>query len=273
MDFFTFRSRDGKDDYEDPRRAFLVKALTMGVFALGGPMACSRALTGSADKDPILAPGRSIYRLRGDVRVNGEPADRRTRIDANARIETGDNAELVFVVGKDAFILRGNSTLELSALAVALASNGFAAGVSVASARASILGSLRLLSGRLLSVFGMRGPDEPLRIQTLTATIGVRGTGVYVESESDRSYVCTCYGTTRLTAVGDPASRETVTSEYHDAPRYILGDGATGDRIEHAPVINHTDMELILIEELVGRIPPFAAPGANFRRPPGASPY
>ncbi len=81
------------------------------------------------------------------------------------------------------------------------------------------------------------------------------------------------YGATRLEAVDDPASRESVMLEYHDAPRYILGDGTRGKRIEHAPVINHTDMELILIEELVGRIPPFAAPGADFRRPPGASPY
>jgi hypothetical protein len=163
--------------------------------------------------------------------------------------------------------------LELSALAVAVASTDFPSGIAIASAKDSILGSLRLLSGRLLSVFGARGRDEPLGIRTPTATIGVRGTGVYVESGPDRSYICTCYGATRLAAVGDPASRESVQSEYHDAPRYVLGDGAAGKRIEHAPVINHTDMELILIEELVGRIPPFAAPGADFRRPPGDSPY
>jgi hypothetical protein len=30
-----------------------------------------------------------------------------------------------------------------------------------------------------------------------------------------------------------------------------------GELIVPAPVINHTDSELILIEELVGRIPPF----------------
>lgn len=174
---------------------------------------------------------------------------------------------------RHAFILPGNSTLELSALAVAVASSGFPAGVSLASAEDSILGGLRLLSGRLLSVFGVRRRDEPLEVRTPTAAIGVRGTGVYVESEPDHSYVCTCYGTPRLAAVGDPASRESVTSEYHDAPRYILGDGAAGKRIEHAPIINHTDMELILIEELVGRVPPFAVPSADSRRPPGASPY
>lgn len=273
MDFFTFRNRASAEDYEDPRRAFLVKALTMGVFALGGPAACSRLFTGSPEEARTLEPGRSIYRIRGEVRVNGETADRGTRIAPGARIETGSNAELVFVVGKDAFILRENGVLELSAPAIAVASSTLPAGLAVASARDTILGSLRLLSGRLLSVFGVREQDESLGIRTPTATIGVRGTGVYVESEPDRSYVCTCYGSTRLAARGDPASRESVTAEYHDAPRYILGEGAAGKRIEDAPVINHTDLELILIEELVGRIPPFAAPGADFRRPPGTSPY
>jgi hypothetical protein len=272
MDFFIRRD-DNAEDVEDPRRDFLVKALTLGAFALGGANACSRAVTGGANAARTIDPGRSIYRLRGDVRVDGLPATPETRIRPGSRIETGSDAELVFVVGKDAFILRGNSRLELSAPAVALAGSGFPAGMALASAGDSILGSLRLLSGRLLSVFGARQPDETLGIRTPTATIGVRGTGVYVESEADRSYVCTCYGATRLAAVGDPSSRESVTSEYHDAPRYVLGDGAAGKRIEHAPVINHTDMELILIEELVGRIPPFAAPGADFRRPPGASPY
>lgn len=273
MDLFTFRNRAGKDEYEDPRRDSLVKALTMGLFALGGPAACSRPVTGSPDGARTVEPGRSIYRIRGDVRVNGEPAGRRTRIDPGATVETGSNAELVFVVGKDAFILRENSSLELSALALTVAGNDFPSGIALASAEDTILGSLRLLSGRLLSVFGARGPDEPLDIRTPTAAIGVRGTGVYVESEPGRRYVCTCYGATWIAAVGDRSSRESVTSDYHDAPRYVLGNGARGKRIEHAPMINHTDMELILIEELVGRIPPFSTPGADFRRPPGASPY
>jgi hypothetical protein len=104
MEFFT--RRDSADDYEDPRRDFLVKALTMGLFALGGTTACSRAVMGPADGARTLDPGRSIYRIRGDVRVDDKPANLRTRIHPGARIETRNNAELVFVVGNDAFILR-----------------------------------------------------------------------------------------------------------------------------------------------------------------------
>ncbi len=48
---------------------------------------------------------------------------------------------------------------------------------------------------------------------------------------------------------------------HHDAPRYILADAPTGEKIKSAPVINHTDEELELIESLVGRSVPFAFTG------------
>ncbi len=122
---------------------------------------------------------------------------------------------------------------------------------------ASIVGSLRLLTGRILSVFGGRTPQQSLYLHTATAIIGIRGTGVYLESAPDRSYVCTCYGSTLLTAAGDPASREAIEASHHDAPRYILADAPAGRRIEPAPVFHHTDSELVLLETLVGRKPPF----------------
>ena len=43
-------------------------------------------------------------------------------------------------------------------------------------------------------------------------------------------------------------------TSHHDEPRYIyLGKNT----IEKAPVINHTDLELIMLEEQVLRNPPF----------------
>ncbi len=47
-----------------------------------------------------------------------------------------------------------------------------------------------------------------------------------------------------------------VISKYHDQPLYILP--GKGDQVIHpAPFIKHTDAELALIEELVGRTPSF----------------
>jgi hypothetical protein len=70
--------------------------------------------------------------------------------------------------------------------------------------------------------------------------------------------VCTCYGHTQIIANADPNITEEVVTEYHDRPLYILPAAAHGDLIVKAPVINHSDTELSLVEALVGRKPPFA---------------
>ena len=44
-------------------------------------------------------------------------------------------------------------------------------------------------------------------------------------------------------------------SSGHEAPRYITGGRVP--RIEKAPVLNHTDAELDMLEALVGRETPF----------------
>jgi len=151
-------------------------------------------------------------------------------------VVTGRDAELVMVVGRDAFLVRANSRVEFS---------GDAARLAVA--------ALRVVTGAVLSVFE---PGARKRIQTATASIGIRGTGVYVEVDEMRTYVCTCYGEAELTPVGDPKAGETVRTTHHDQPRYIYPRGMPR-MIEHAPVINHTDAELVLLESLVGRKVPF----------------
>lgn len=52
---------------------------------------------------------------------------------------------------------------------------------------------------------------------------------------------------------------ETIRSLHHDAPRYILADGNAGKLITPAPMKNHDDEELMLVEALVGRTPPFSS--------------
>lgn len=221
----------------EARREFLIRALQAGAYALTGSLLLpNMARAGALGRVPRELPaGQSIYELRGEVLVNGQPATMQTVIGHSDRIETAKDAQLIFVVGKDAFLLRGGSKLELSGDDSLLVSG------------------LRLVSGALLSVFGKKRHQ----FSTATATIGIRGTGLYVEAEEGLSYVCTCYGTTDIAAAGDPASRETIVSQHHDAPRYILAAGASGQRIRNAPFKNHSDMELALIEALVGRAPPF----------------
>jgi len=112
---------------------------------------------------------------------------------------------------------------------------------------------LRLLTGALLSVFG----KTEHQFNTPTATIGIRGTGLYVESDPELSYVCTCYGTTDISSVDDPSSSESIISSRHDEPRYIVADADSGKHIRKARFKNHTNLELAIIEALVGRELPF----------------
>ncbi len=181
-----------------------------------------------------LPPG--VAQIKGDVRINGKPAERGQRVAPGDVIVTGNNGELVFVTERDAFLVRANSRIEF----------GSAAARSAATV-------LRVLTGALLSVFESGARRE---IRTTTATIGIRGTGIYVETEARRTYACTCYGEAVLTPVDDPAAAETVRTKRHDQPRYIYDKGMPRV-MEAAPVVNHTDAELQMLEVLVGRKVPF----------------
>ncbi len=222
---------------QDPRRKFLVKALSLGWFAAGMPAFWSRQAFALGDISKKMPPGRSIYKLKGQVSVDGQPATLDTVIGANALIKTGRSSRIIFVVGNDAFILRDNSELQLGG-------SGF------------FIETMRILSGKLLSVFGKR--EKPHQIKTVTATVGIRGTGVYIESEQERSYVCTCYGQTEIQSNVDAKARVQVKTKYHDTPYFIYAKAEGKNQyIRPAPVINHSDSELELIEQLVGRQTPF----------------
>ena len=227
-------------DIDEKKRAWLIKALSAGLFAVGGA-GLLRPVWAMGKVPTELVPGKSIYDLRGNVKVDGVTATSDTLISSKALVATGSDSHVIFAVGKDAFILREKSALQLGG-------NG-------------IINEMRLLSGKLLSVFGKRELRQSIGIKTVNATIGIRGTGIYLESEPEKTYVCTCYGEAELAALNDAKSRELVKTVHHDAPRYIFSGESAGNNIRIAPMQNHTDDELALIETLVGREVPFASGG------------
>lgn len=217
-----------------PRRQFL-QAISAGLLWSLIPSSSS-ALEGEATT-------KSVFRLKGRAWVNGNPVDMNTLIKPNDIVKTGHGSELVFVVGDHAMLLRGRSHLVIEP------HENNAVG-------AFLIGGLRLFAGKLLSVSRNKG----MRINTPSATIGIRGTGVYLEAGPERTYFCTCYGEVDVQAVNDPDSKETVVSAHHDKPLYIYGKGQPGQCIHpipRLPVPNHSDEELIMAEALVGRVPPF----------------
>lgn len=217
---------------EDPRRRLLLRALAAGAFVTGYP---GNGLAQRLGKVPRrLPPGKSIYELQGAVTVNGAAADAATVVNATDTVTTAAGARAIFVVGKDAFLLREKSQLQLTGTGL-------------------LVQGLRMATGALLSVFGTTKHS----FVTPTSTIGIRGTGLYVEADPEQSYICTCYGVVDLGATTDTTQSETIASRHHDSPRYVLAAG--GALIRPAPFRNHTDLELALVEALVGRTPPFPA--------------
>jgi hypothetical protein len=211
-----------------PERRRLLRAGAAAALALQMAWLRQALAAGSVEK--------GVHRLRGDVRINGAPATEGMDVKAGDVVTTGAGSEVVFVTGKDAFLVRANSRVEAQGVLGAL-----------------VLSGLRLVTGAVLSVFP-RG--EPKTLRTPTATIGIRGTAVYLEAEESRTYVCTCYGEADIASAMDPSARETVRTTHHEQPRYVMGMGAP-QMLMGAPVINHTDAELTMLEALVGRKPPF----------------
>ncbi len=240
------------NEADDPRRRILIQALSAGMFSVGIPGAMSTANAQVANifgsKPGRLPANQSIYRISGSATVNDKPATLQTQVKPGDTVKTGKDSELVFVVNTNAMILRGNSNMVIEA---------------EKKQESLVVSGLRMLSGALLSV----SRNTPMRVRTPTATVGIRGTGFYIEAQEDQSYFCTCYGATEVSATDDPESSEMIVAKQHDRPVYIVKDGGKGKNIRNAPFINHTDLELALIETLVGRTPPFIFPNESYTAP------
>ena len=237
--------KNPSQEADDPRRRILVQALGVGLLS-------GISMSGAFGQEPVavtspLPKGKSIYRMSGKVLVNDQPATLDTPIGPDAVIQTPNNGEIIFVSGTQAFLLRGDSHLVLNDKSEgATASNVF-----------------RLVTGKLLAVFG-KGRHK---LTTLTATIGIRGTGVYTEVDPEQTYFCNCYGRTDVNSNSDPESKEAIISTHHDRPVYVLAGQPAGKNIRNAPFINHSDPELMLIESLVGRVPTFVFPSDTYTGP------
>ena len=165
--------------------------------------------------------------------MNGKPAQEGTPIRRGDTISTGQNSDAIYVLGDNAFFQKADSRVDFG--------------------KSSAATFLRVLAGGLLSVFG-RGKSH---LATYSATIGIRCTVCYIQAEERRSYFCLCYGAVVL----QPENGQTVRykTTHHERPLWIE-NGATSP----ASVVNHTDAEIIMLEEFAGRSSPF---------PPGGSTY
>jgi hypothetical protein len=213
------------------RRLILRKLRNLSALGLLGavsPIELIRQALAAGNKP--VAPG--MHKLKGEVRINGQDARQGQLVGPGDTVSTGHGAEAIYVIGQEAFLQRENSVVRFG--------------------KDAVQDFFRVVSGKLLSVFG---PGEK-KLLTPTATIGIRGTGCYIEAEEKRVYFCLCYGTADVVPLADPSRAERIVTEHHDHP--IIVNAETGiPSMVGAEVINHSDAELTLLENLTGRWPPF----------------
>ena len=177
-----------------------------------------------------------VNRLEGTATVNGKPAKVGTPVEMGDRVATGPGSQAVIVLKGDAFLMRSQTVIEVQG-------------------RDGVLSSLLIGTGKVLSVFA----KKPVSVKAANATIGIRGTGAYLEVEPKSVYFCLCYGEADVAGPGMAGVRN-VKTEHHEQPLMLREDGGVM-RVEPGPFQNHSDDELILLESLVGRQPPFMKDG------------
>jgi len=228
-----------------PTRRCLVKGLLLA--SSFAPALLSVLAQASANSQVPVVPG--FQEIKGDVRLNGAAAVVGQVVAPGDVVATGLDGSCVVIIGQHVYLIGEDSELEFYGEDYEEGLNG------------SVSGKIMLNFGSLLAVFG----KTDTTITTPLATIGIRGTACYVSAKPEKTYACVCYGRGELGGAEDGLPLETVQTTHHDSPRYIYPKGSTV-RIEKAPVVDHTDVELRMLEALVNRRPPFDA--SRFQRNP-----
>jgi len=181
---------------------------------------------------------QGMHKIKGDVRINGKPAREGQPVLPGDKVTTGAGSEAIYVIDRNAFLQRSNSVVHFG--------------------REAAKEFFRVVSGKILSVF----ETGEKRLVVPTAVIGIRGTACYIEAEPKQVYFCLCYGTAEIEPMAEPGRVERIETRHHDHPVYIHHDKGMPSMAD-AKVANHTDDELIMLEWLNRRRPPFYGQGLS----------
>ena len=224
------------------RRARLKQFAALGLLGPAGTVALIQAALARGDV-PVV---NGINSLTGNATVNGRPAKVGTPLKPGDTVATNKGSSAVLVIGRDGFLMRDSTSVTFEA----------------SKSKPGLLGSVLLTTGKILAVFSTR-TDDVLDIKVPNATIGIRGTGCYLECVDARTYFCLCYGTATVDGAG-MAQSKILNTTHHESPVWLDERGGVM-KVEKADFVNHNDDELIMLEKLNGRVPPFAALGLTGR--------
>lgn len=220
------------------RRNHLKQLTALGLLGPAGISGLIQEALARGDAPTI--PG--VNTLTGTATINGQPAKVGSTVKSGDKVSTAKGGSTVIVVGKDAFLLRENTTVTFEEK----------------KGKPGVLENVLIATGKVLSVFDKR-ESEGITIKAASATIGIRGTGCYIELHEGRSYFCLCYGEAAIAGTG-MAQTKVIKTIHHETPVWLDDRGGVL-KVEKAGFVNHNDDELIMLENLTGREPPFVKMG------------
>jgi hypothetical protein len=224
------------------RRAHLKQLAALGLLGPAGMSSLIQEVLAKGDT-PTL---NRIQSLSGNATVNGAPAKTGTPMKPGDIVSTSNGSSAVLVIGSDGFLLRDSTTVTFQE----------------SKTKSGLVDRVLLTTGKILAVFAKR-TAEGLVIEVPHATIGIRGTGCYLEVHDARTYFCLCYGEAGVSGVGMVVPKILKTT-HHEQPVWLDDRGGIM-KVEKANFVNHNDDELIMLEKLNGREPPFVAMGLTGR--------
>lgn len=215
------------------RRIFIKKTLLVAPFSLV-----------SANQRKV----RKKISFKGKIKIDGKmiKSTNDIKVHANSKVEIEGKASFVqFKVGEDAFKLSQDTDIKF---------NGD-----------KNIASIEITKGRLLGVF-KTGRDR--KITTINATMGIRGTAVFVEAVSPKeTKFCTCYGKTIASDNSNNSSMKELEATHHNSVQILDG------KVEKTSLVyglsqyllepTHSDNELRGLEAMVGRVPAFDRDGKS----------
>ncbi|HOY65135.1 MAG TPA: FecR family protein [bacterium] len=215
------------------RRDFLSVAMTAGAMSAAGIIVGSRAFPAEPELKNRLAG--KIIKIKGDIRVNGNPIKAGIEVFDKDILTTGNKSQAWAILDNAIAAQFNQNTL------VSIHGN-------IPPEANSLKGlELNLVSGSVLAQTRKfdKAEEYPFVVRTPVATAGVRGTTFYVEHMSpEKTYICACYKEVTFTPAANPGLAITKNVSKHTA--YIInapGDG-NNEIFNPAGLIGHDDYEI-----------------------------
>ena len=164
---------------------------------------------------------------KGDTLINGQNLTKETVIKYGDTVETKKGSSFRFNLGKEAFLVNEKTKFSLK--------------------KENDTNVIDLVSGSILGTFS-KGKHQ---VKTSNMTAGIRGTVVFAMVKENKSYFCTCYGTTDVHA--EHINQETTLEATHHNMVWV-----TDTTIKPATMMEaHTDEQIRALDKMVGRTPKF----------------